>query len=98
MPFHIKELFLNIIKYYNNINYIYDILTIIQFNRISKIHYKWFNMFNEIKYSILWLNVQNIRKTINHNYSIDKGYIEHWADWVSEGKLSYISKQDVLNA
>ena len=93
MPFHIKELFLEIVKYCN------DIPTIINFNKISKIHYEWINnkKFIEIKYALIWLNSQRLLKNPSI-YVIDKGYIENWADFASNGQLSYISKMNFLDA
>lgn len=96
MPLQIKELFLEIIKYYyknntsditsniNEFNTLYQYIPmIIQFNRISKIHYEWCknittnNIITEIKYSLIWLNVQKLRKTINFNHDVHC-YIQDW--------------------
>lgn len=111
MPFNIKDIFLEIIQYYYNRNYInndyqneqlyrnYNNIykytpTIIQFNLISKLHYEWvknipeLNIINEIKKSLIWLNSQNLRKTIRKNNLFSKSIIENWA-------CMYISRTSV---
>ncbi len=103
MPFDIQELFINIIKNYNfNSHKDFDhicnhIPNIIQFTRISKIHYQWMkniNYYDEIKYSLIWLNAQTLRKTI-HPVGIDKEHIETWATFASNDQVSYIPKEYV---
>ena len=103
MPFNIQELFINIIKNYNfNSHKDFDhickyIPYIVQFNRISKIHYQWMKnitYYDEIKYSLIWLNAQTLRKTI-HTIGLDKGYIEAWAAFASNDQVSYIPKEYV---
>lgn len=67
-------------KYRHYLNQEYETLyknipTIVNFNRISKIHYQWTknitdncripNRIHEIKNSLIWLNAQRLIKTIN---------------------------------
>ncbi len=88
MPFHIKELFLEIIKHYNfnDPNLCQHIPSIIRYNLISKVHYEWIKETNkhstkiQIKNALIWLNAQQLRKTINKNQMVSKTKIEYWAD------------------
>ena len=95
MPFHIKELFLEIVKHYNfnDPNLCQHIPSIIRYNLISKVHYEWIketvrdghgtNKHStklQIKNALIWLNAQQLRKTINKNQMVSKTKIEYWAD------------------
>lgn len=103
MPLHIKELFLEMFNNYNHLSFIY-ISNVIQFNRISKIHYEWIkeipknHIINQIKYSLIWLNAQKLRKTINDHY-LDKMIIEDWANRnLSESSIiTAITMYNMLN-
>lgn len=106
MVLHIKELFLEILNNYHydwndnrvNFNFYQYIPTIVNFNQISKVHYEWckecycFNsgMMVEIKNSLIWLNVQILRKTINNKFSLDRHYIKDWTnDHVCKQAVEY---------